>query len=120
MARIKKHDHPNCDGGECVHIGEVGRMYGPDGKDRYWDHNYSEVDFHACVLECGTQRQHIRAHPYDDYWNHVDKWFEHMFPERFDETQLKAGITGEDNRFSKQMGFKIALWNWLGEHHGKA
>lgn len=91
-------------------------QYGPDKMGRMWDHNYTEVEFLACLMECGTQRDYVIDHPFSDYWADVDTWFLHHYPERFDKQQLIGA--GRDGTFSGQMGFKIALWRYLGEHDG--
>ena len=87
--------------------------HGPDGIGRYWDEDYGEVEFLACVMECGTQTDYKAQNPYLDYWAVVDTWFERHFPERWAKVSDHQGDT-----FTCQMGFKIALWDWLGEHEG--
>ena len=91
---------------------------GPDKTGRMWDHPYTEVEFLACIMECGTQRDFVNARPYEDYWYTVDTWFEHHYPERYDCQQQTGGERISGDVFSGQMGFKIALWNYLGEHDG--
>ncbi len=88
---------------------------GPDKVGRMWDHDYSEVEFLACLMECGTQRDFVEARPFEDYWFIVDDWFEHHYPERYN---VQQDTGGQEGVFTGQMGFKIALWNYLGEHDG--
>ena len=87
---------------------------GPDKTGRYWDEDYGEVEFLACVMECGTQIDHKSQNPHLDYWAVVDTWFQRHFPERWS----KQPNSQSDTSFTCQMGFKIALWDWLGKHDG--
>ena len=86
---------------------------GPDCKGRYWDEDYTDVDFLACVMECNTQRQWQKDHPQGDYWPVVDVWFKHNFPERWDK---QFNVRGDPA--TGQMGFKIAIYHWLGTLNG--
>lgn len=87
--------------------------FGPDEYGRRWDFDYGETEFIACSMEVG----HAYTGDVERYWQRVDEWFERMYPERFDHGEQRAPITHVN---SGQMGFKVALWQWIGEHNEQA
>ncbi|KKM83815.1 hypothetical protein LCGC14_1305500 [marine sediment metagenome] len=95
------------------------KLYGPDKAERYWDKDYTEVEFLACVLECGTQAQYAEAHPLSDYWVRVDVWFERHFPERAKNHSPCVDFR-EGGIYTGTMAFKIAMYHWMGECNGTA
>lgn len=93
-------------------------LRGPDKTGRMWDRDYTEVEFLACLMECGTQADFVTQRPFDDYWKTVDVWFNRHYPERWESGSEPVRGQGRPETFTCQMGFKIALWNYLGEHDG--
>lgn len=87
---------------------------GPDKGERYWDEDYGDLEFLACIMECGTQTQFVEGDPLGDYWVLVDTWFKRMYPERWGkgENPTQSDVHGG------QMGFKIALFHWFYQHGG--
>ena len=100
-------------------VSEQPEGYGPDQYGRRWDYDYTETEFLACIMEVGPMKRsrrwlQITVH---EYWFSVDRWFERHYPER-----CTHGLPEPTpNVINKgQLGFKVALWNWLGEHDEQA
>lgn len=64
---------------------------------------YSETDFHACLLAHGW---HSGMENPTSYWWTVDLWFRKVWPERYIKSQDLLDNTG-------QMEFKLQYFSWI-------
>lgn len=89
--------------------------YGPDKDGRHWRDDYGEVEFLACTMECGGYMGTLS----DQYWDAVDVWFNRHYPERWTKADDNGHMSTVGYVFHGQMGFKVALWKWLGDTYAK-
>lgn len=86
------------------------------------DHGYTEVDYLACVMECGTIAQCISENQgnSEPYWVDIGHWFKHHYPDRYITVANHINRHTSGEFYTAQLEFMYALWFWLQENNDGA
>lgn len=76
--------------------------------------SYTEVEYMACLLVCGSPMVDGRLRNHQEYWDSVDEWFRANYPTRW----LNL-INMPEPYTHGQMRFKATFYDWYVEEQNK-